>query len=510
MNRQVSAGATVLALVVMGKLATLVRDVALSSTFGASLKTDAYFIANGVSMLVFSALYSTILLVFLPIYSKIKSTDDARQGYLFANNFIGVAFFVTAILTTITIWLSPELIDLIAANASAETKTLAVVLARIFSVSFLFTVLVGTLTAIQQAQKSFLGSQLIPVINHGIVIFAILVFSQEFGIVAVACSAVFAWLIQIPFQKALIRPKFVFRPTLNFKDPSLREFGKLCGPAFMAMLLCQASPLVDIYLSSGLETGFLSALNYAMRLMLSIGLLLPGVIATVMYPYFSDQAAVQDRSPLIESIARTFRIVVLSTLPLALYALVFSHDIVSVVFGRGEFGPRDVALSSKVFFLYSTALVFIGVREILNKVFFSLQLTSHVFWISLVSVSINIALSLALVEHYSIFGLAAATSISIFLFVILQMGLLARTLGREIFSGMRPLASRALFSSVIFIGAALTIKEMVVFASPILYLFVSFFVPSVLYILFLSLSGQPEATVLVESVLRRRKKGGTR
>ncbi|WP_198265338.1 hypothetical protein [sulfur-oxidizing endosymbiont of Gigantopelta aegis] len=71
MNIKLSTGICLFILLILGKLITLAKDIVLSSFYGVSWQADAYFIANGVPLLVFSAFYSTIPLVFLPAYNKI-------------------------------------------------------------------------------------------------------------------------------------------------------------------------------------------------------------------------------------------------------------------------------------------------------------------------------------------------------------------------------------------------------------------------------------------------------
>src|SRR5204863_1498638 len=122
---------------------------------------------------------------------------------------------------------------------------------------------------------------------------------------AIAICVVIGGLAQIATQwPALRREGFRYRPTLNVRDPGLRDVLLLMGPGTLGLAATQVNIFVNTLLATSQGTGAVSWLAYAFRVMyLPIGLF--GVsIATAVLPAVSQRAAVDDEGGIRDAVSQ--------------------------------------------------------------------------------------------------------------------------------------------------------------------------------------------------------------
>ena len=79
--------------------------------------------------------------------------------------------------------------------------------------------------------------------------------------------------------------------------------------------------------------------------------------------------------------------------------------------------------------MYSVGMIAFGLREILGKVFYSLQDTKTPMMNGAIAVIMNIILNLVLVRYFKLAGLALATSISAIICILLLFNSLKKKIG---------------------------------------------------------------------------------
>ena len=86
-------------------------------------------------------------------------------------------------------------------------------------------------------------------------------------------------------------------------------------------------------------------------------------------------------------------------------------------------------MTTSAFVMYSIGLLAIALRDVITKVFYSMQDTKSILYISFFSVLINIALNFTLVKPMGHSGLALATSLSAIISIPLFFFILRKKLG---------------------------------------------------------------------------------
>ncbi|CEQ07442.1 virulence factor MviN [[Clostridium] sordellii] len=110
-------------------------------------------------------------------------------------------------------------------------------------------------------------------------------------------------------------------------------------------------------------------------------------------------------------------------------AIVLANPIISLLFQRGEFDERATNMTATALICYSIGMIGFGLRDILGKVFYSLQDTKTPIVNEAMSMIINIILNLVLLKFMGHAGLAIATSISALVCILLLFRSLNRKIG---------------------------------------------------------------------------------
>jgi putative peptidoglycan lipid II flippase len=109
--------------------------------------------------------------------------------------------------------------------------------------------------------------------------------------------------------------------------------------------------------------------------------------------------------------------------------MIFSKEIVTLLFGRGAFTPEAIEMTGGALFYYSIGMIAFGLREILSRAFYALQDTKTPMINATIAVVINIILNIVLSKYLGIGGLALATSIAAIVGTLLLFITLRRKIG---------------------------------------------------------------------------------
>ncbi len=463
-----STGVVVIALIVFGKLIAFAKDILISAYFGASLETDSFFIALNITSILFVAFSSTVSVVFLPLYNEQKVRHNYQVASMYSSNAISIYIAISFAISLIGFTFATEIVEALSSTANKQRVLLSANLLKIMVVSFVFSVFTSFLISIQLSNKQYLFPHLIPIINNSIVFIAVLIFASSYGIYVAAIAGVLAWVIQVPLHLWFVRKEFRYSFYLNVNDETIKKMGVLFLPAFLGIFVDQINILVDTVLASDLSEGSISALNYSNRLISFASGIFIMAIMSIMFPVFSEYIEKKDSLNLNKAIRSSLRVLLIVLVMITSIVVVFYNEIVSIVFERGKFDNMAVENTSSVFLFYGVGLVFIGLRELFNKIFYAKKDTKTPLWISVISVSTNIALSLLLVDSMGINGLALASSLSIMLYVSIQLFMLNKLIGAEFYAGIPTLLLKLLLATLLSLFSMIFFKSAYTFDYPML------------------------------------------
>lgn len=410
-------------LTLLGKIGALLRDIALSFGFGAGPQTDAYFIANLIPGLMWAAISVSIPSVLIPIYlARGRSRAEAER---LLREAIRLYCFAGALAMVFAYFLANQIVGITAPDASATVRNLAVSLTRIMALGFCFTAYVGVQNALQQAHGRYLAPLTVPVVNHSITIAAILI-AAHYGSIGIAVAgAVLGWAVQAPIQRWHTRDLYRFLPGWRVRRETWQKIALLSGPIAVGVFLDQVNIYVGIAVAARFEEGAISHLSYASRLALFLANLVSWLVAYFLFPRLASEAASRDDAGSARTLGAGIVIITAFTAPMMAMSLLFGPEIIHFIYARGAFGEASVAATAAVFAPLLIGALFIGLREMLNRVFFSYQRVVAPLVIGIMAAIVNLGVSLWLSRTLGLVGIAIGASAAAFVFVALQLAVLA-------------------------------------------------------------------------------------
>ena len=116
-----------------------------------------------------------------------------------------------------------------------------------------------------------------------------------------------------------------------------------------------------------------------------------------------------------------------STLPVG--TIVLSKPIVRVLFERGAFDERGTYLTALALAMYSIGMVAYGLRDVLGKIFYSLQDTKTPMVNGVIAMGVNMVMDVVFIKFWGLAGLTLATSLSSIACIMLLFRSLKKKMG---------------------------------------------------------------------------------
>lgn len=448
------------------------RDRILASEFGAGEQLDIYYAAFRVPDLLFNLVVLGALSAgFIPIFSSLlknfsdpKQTSENEEAWQLASNVLNFLSLILLLLSLLGMIFAPELVSLITPGFSPLAQESTVLLTRIMFLSPIFLGISGVLGGILQSFRRFLVYSLAPIFYNLGIIFGALYFTDYMGLSGLAWGVVmgafFHMAIQIPAVYGL-GFKYYFK--LNWKDSATLKISKLMIPRTLSLAVTQLGLLVTTIIASGLSSGSLTIFNLANNLQsFPVGIF--GIsFAIAAFPALSQYA--YDKEKLESNFSSTIRQIFFFVVPATIFLITLRAQIVRVVLGAGQFNWQDTILTMNSLALFSISLFAQASIPLLIRVFYARRDSQTPFYLSLLTIVVNIILSLLLANKIGIVGLALAYSISNILNFILLWVFMYVKIGNL---GISKIANSTIKFSLSGIGAGLAIQLMKILIAPLI------------------------------------------
>jgi len=411
-----SAGA-VGAATLLSRLLGFLRDVLIAMRFGATPQADAFFVAfrlpNLLRRLTAEGAFTA---GFVPVFAEcVGRSQEARRLLRSALGWWSALLAGVAILG---VTLSPQVVLLVAPGFRADPERLgmAVVLNRIVFPYVFLVSLLALAAGVLNTLGHFALPALAPAALNVCMITALLWASPRLGIEGLAWGVIAGGMVQLTMQlPPLVSRRMLVWPSLH-PHPALRRMGALIAPAALGAAAYQINVLVGTMLASLLPRGSISYLYYARRLLeFPLGVVAVAV-ATVVLPLLSSHRTAGDPEGFRETLTEGMRLVTFLCIPAACGLALLAEPIISALFQRGSFGSLEAVHTARALWLFAPGLWAIAGVRVVSAAFYSLQQPRIPLMAGMVSVALDLALSVLLAFGLGMGyrGIALATSLSSF------------------------------------------------------------------------------------------------
>lgn len=411
-NDLVHGAIIVISVSIATKVVAFLIEAAVAYYVGTSKDADAYGIVVGFNDVVSPILTIGIWKVFLPIYKKYMTLEGIEAADNFAN--VSLTYFLTISVgcTVIVAGFADWIISIMAPGLDKETHALSVEMLRITAPFYLFLLAAGIIAAMLQCHNKFLGSQIREIATHiPRLVFAVILFGK-LGINGIAVGIAISGLVRLLIQVPFIDWGFKFKFNFNFKAKEFKELRSNLPAAVITAGVLQLNTLLDKIIASMSSSGSISALGYGYKLINVFSGMITTGIATVLYPRTAELAAVGKTTELGQLLEKVMNLICALIIPITIGCMIFSTQIVELVYMRGAFDKSSAQLVGYIFAFYSLGMLFYGLKDILSNVIYAFGNTKTPLVVSILSIALNLVLNLILAKWIGVAGLALATSIA--------------------------------------------------------------------------------------------------
>ena len=410
---------------VISRLLGYLRDILIAIFLGTGMLADAFFVAFRIPN-TFRRLFAegTFNAAFVPSYSS-EIIKGKKQSSKFANNIFNLLFLGLLFLTIIVEIFMPVFVSIIAPGfvGDFEKMEVAINLTRITFPFLFFICLASFFSAILNSHNKFAAAAAAPIILNIVLIASLFIsFFYELNIaknlsIGVTLAGVFQFIILIFFTRKFYLPSIKFVKKFN---NNIKLFFRKLLPSIFSSGITQINILIGTIIAS-FQSGAVSYLYYADRIY-QINLAIAGIaIGTVALPNLARSIKLKKQNLVDKLQIKSIELCLLLSIPAALGLLIASEQIVNSLFGYGSFSKEDIYFTSLALIYFSIGVPAFALIKVLSNFYFARNNTKLPFYISFITMLINIIISLSLFKKYGFIIIPIATSLSTWLAVVIYL-----------------------------------------------------------------------------------------
>ena len=428
--------ATVSGMTMVSRVTGLIRENLMARIFGASVATDAFFVAfripNLLRRLFAEGAFSQ---AFVPILGEFKSQRSPEETRALVDHVATVLMWALVAVTIIGIVATPAVVWLLAgglksdrcggAQAAAQLGSsvtngfdLAVMLTRVMFPYIALIGLVAGASAILNTWRRFAVPAFTPVLlNISFIVCSLFVAPYvDPPVLALAIAVVAGGIAQLAFQiPALIRVGMLPRIGLSLRvalaHPGVKRVLRQMLPATFAVSIAQISLIINTNIASHLACGSVSWITYADRLMEFPTALLGVALATVLLPSLSHANAEGRTEEISELLDWGMRLSLMLALPCSLALWLLAQGLTATLFHYGKFTALDVIATQHAVTAYGVGLIGLVLVKILAPGFYARQDIKTPVKIGIVVLIATQLMNVVFVPIFAHAGLALAIGI---------------------------------------------------------------------------------------------------
>ena len=406
----------------LASLLGLLRDRLLNGMYYTTYPTgiDAYTVAFTIPDFMFFVLVSGALSVtFIPVFNQRLASGNKKSAWELSTSLVNLLALVTLGASILIMIFAPFLVDYVVGPGLDEaSRSLAISMMRVIAVNpFLFAV-ATVIASMQQAVGRFAFFALAPVLynigiiigtlffTNGITIFGWHVFDG--GIMGVALGVVLGSILQLLVSSiGLLGMGFDYQFKIFWRNKGFRQVLRLLPPRSLDQSIDYVNGLVETNLASRMVAGSIRAYQQATSLSYVPINLIGVAISTAAFPKMTERLG-QGRPDLFKKeLQAVLRVIVWLALPVTVIAYFARGYLVSFIKNGGD--PTMAGILS----ILAVSILFRSIYYIAARSFYAQQDTKTPLYISIFTISLNIALAVwfTVVLGLGVYGLALAATI---------------------------------------------------------------------------------------------------
>ncbi len=404
----------------LSRIFGFIRDLMMASILGANVYSDIFAVAFKLPNL-FRRIFAegAFTQSFIPsfIAARYKTIFASKILLTFIGILIGLSIFVDIFTAEIT--------KLIAPGFSIETIAMSV---KYVAIQFWYLPLIFLVTflgSLLQYKEHFATTAFASVLLNIALITAMLIYKDSsketillalsWGVIAGGALQVLVHII-VAYRFKMLRLLMIGFKKLNSKTDAIKKdlnrFYKNFLPAIWGNSTAQFMSFFDTLIASFLTAGSISYLYYGNRIFQLPLAIFAIALSVAIFPSVSKKIKAKDEKGAILEFRKGFWILIYLLSAATIVGIIFSNEIIWLLFERGEFTRANTLDVAKVLQMYLVGLIPFGLSKLFNLWLFANHKQLKAAKIATISLVVYAITAVILAKVMGAMGLALSNSIS--------------------------------------------------------------------------------------------------
>jgi putative peptidoglycan lipid II flippase len=402
------------------------REVVNAKYYGTRWEMDTFLAATVIPTILFGVFNGALVSALVPTFSEYIAHGHEDDAWGLANTIVNSLAIVLTICAVIGWFAAPWYVPIIAHGFPAPQMGVAIHMTQVLMPSIVAVSLSGVLSAMLNAYHRFRAAAMTGIAINVVTIGSVMIWNNHYGIFALVYGTLWGLCAQMVVQLPSFLRIGKYRPTIDLRHPGLSKMWTLLGPIVIGSAAGQLALFFDRFFASTLQPGYISGINYVTKLVNFPQQIFAAAIATVIFPLLAAQFARENKRGVARSAVTGLRLVNFITIPSACALIVLAHPMVQTLFERGTFGPVATDLTAGLLPYSAVGLVALAANVVLTRCCFACKETAMPVAISVITVLLNVVLSMLWLPSLGGAGLLLANSVSQAVQALLLLALVAK------------------------------------------------------------------------------------
>ncbi|HGJ5864109.1 MAG TPA: murein biosynthesis integral membrane protein MurJ [Arsenophonus nasoniae] len=410
--------AAISSMTMFSRILGFIRDAIIARFFGAGMATDAFFVAfrlpNLLRRIFAEGAFSQ---AFVPILAEYKNQQGDEATRTFIAYVSGLLTLILAIVTLAGI-LAASWIIYITAPGFTDTPDKFDLTVRLLRITFPYILLISLVSlggAILNTWNRFSVPAFAPTLLNISMIMSVVLLAPycEPPIIALAWGVFAGGILQLLYQLPYLKKiGMLVLPRISLRNSGVWRVMKLMGPAIIGVSVSQISLIINTIFASFLQSGSVSWMYYADRLMeLPTGVL--GVaLGTILLPSLAKSFSTGDHQEYQRLMDWGLRLCFLLALPCAIALAILAQPLTVSLFQYGNFTGYDAVMTQRALIAYCVGLMGLIIVKVLAPGFYSRQDIKTPVKIAIITLILTQLMNLAFIGPLKHAGLALSIGLA--------------------------------------------------------------------------------------------------
>jgi putative peptidoglycan lipid II flippase len=429
------------------------REVVSARYYGTRWEMDTFLAAATIPTILFGVFNGALVSALVPTFSEYLAHRKEEEAWRLASTVLNILAIVLTTCAVIGFYTAPWYVPIIAHGFPSPQMGVAIRMTRWLMPSIVAVSLSGVLSAMLNAYHRFRAAALVGVAVNTVTILCVVLLYHKMDIYALVLGTALGLtaqlLVQVPSFLSIGR----YRLIIDLHHPGLRKIWMLLGPIIVGSAAGQLALFFDRFFASTLAPGYIAGMNYATKLVNFPQQIFAAAIATVIFPLVAAQFARENRRGVARSAVTGLRLVNFITIPSVCALIVLAHPMVQALFERGTFQASATDLTASLLPYAAIGLIALAANVVLTRCCFACRETLWPVTISVVTVVVNVLLSMVWLPTLGARGLLLANSLSQSMQAVLLLFVVARLVAGIAWGALLLSTGKVVVSSVAMLAA---------------------------------------------------------